>query len=228
MIIYEGLSLIDKKPIVVIMTGGKNGTSSNKKTGSMSQVYILRSDIPPVEAAKTGEDKAICGECPHRPSTGGSCYVNVGQGPRAVYQAYKKGSYTQEYPRIAGRGKSIRLGAYGDPGAVESWVWNALVREAKMWTGFTHQYNEELKDKCMASADSREEALSFQAKGWKTFRVKLPENELIPGEILCLNETAGIQCRDCGLCNGRGKKNIAINIHGLEHKIKKFKLWSIQ
>jgi hypothetical protein len=79
----------------------------------------------------------------------------------------------------------------------------------------------------MASADSEYEAAGFQNVGWKTFRVKSPEDALMDGEILCLNETNGIQCKVCGVCDGQ-KINVAINVHGLSHKINKFKNWSTQ
>ena len=61
-IIYKGPSLIDGKPIVVIATF----TNRNTKTGQVVQTYILREDINPLEASKTGADYSICGNCPMR------------------------------------------------------------------------------------------------------------------------------------------------------------------
>jgi len=226
-ILYEGPSLLDGKPIVALMVGEKR-KSRNIKTGAMAQVYILRSDIPPIEAAKSGEDASICGACPHRPSTGGSCYVNVGQGPRAIYEAYKKGRYGRVEARIAGFGLDIRLGAYGDVGAVNATIWHDLLMFANSWTGYTHQHqlSVDLKGINMASADSRDEAIALQAQGWKTFRIKTPEEPLIRKEILCLNEVTGVKCKDCGICDGR-TANVAVNIHGPVNKVNKFKLWTI-
>ena len=66
LIAYEGKSRIDGAPIVVILTA-LNG-SMNTKTGHMVQSYILRADIDPVKAAKTGLDASICGDCQHRPT----------------------------------------------------------------------------------------------------------------------------------------------------------------
>jgi hypothetical protein len=65
-ILYEGPSVIDGAPIVAIATGFKS-PSSNDKTGTMIQVWILRADIAPHEAQKTGADESICGDCPMRP-----------------------------------------------------------------------------------------------------------------------------------------------------------------
>ena len=56
-ILYEGPSLIDHKPIVMIALLG----SKNIKTGNMMQTYIIRSDIDPRLANKTGEDKSLIG-----------------------------------------------------------------------------------------------------------------------------------------------------------------------
>lgn len=226
-ILYEGPSQLDGEPIVVIMT--KGGKSKNEKTGAMAQVYILRSDMPPLEATKSGSDVSICGNCPHRPISGGSCYVNVAQGPRAVYDAYKRGVYTHQWSWMQFRGITIRLGAYGDPSAVNVNLWKNLTDMAKSWTGYTHQalQHPEYQHLIQASADTEQEALELQRLGWKTFRVKRPEDPLMPGELMCPNVTHGIKCESCNLCNGR-KANIAIDVHGLSHKITKFKQWSMQ
>ena len=61
-VIYEGASLLDGKPIMVVALL----KSSNGKTGNMVQTYIMRSDMNPMEASKMGEDFSICGNCPHK------------------------------------------------------------------------------------------------------------------------------------------------------------------
>ena len=53
----------------------------------------------------------------------------------------------------------------------------------------------------------------YQALGAKTFRVALPDDSLYDNEIECLADSKGIQCIDCGLCDGQSK-NIAIVVHG--------------
>ena len=81
-IAYRGPSLIDGSPIVVVVVTAK---SSNRKTGSMVQTYILRADQNPVAAVKSGADVSICGDCKHRgdKGQGRSCYVNLGHGARS-------------------------------------------------------------------------------------------------------------------------------------------------
>ena len=61
-IIYNGPSLLDGKPIVAIATY----SDRNSKTGKVLQTYIIRSDISPLNASKSGEDFSICGDCKFR------------------------------------------------------------------------------------------------------------------------------------------------------------------
>lgn len=85
-VLYEGPSVLDNSPIVVIATLN----TSNVKTGNMVQTWILRADMNPLDASKQGLDHAICGRCPHRRNLGGACYVTLHQAPRAIYEAYKR------------------------------------------------------------------------------------------------------------------------------------------
>ena len=62
-IIYRGASMIDGSPIVVVAIA----KSGNRKTGNMVQTYILNDNGKnPLENSKSGDDFAICGNCPHR------------------------------------------------------------------------------------------------------------------------------------------------------------------
>jgi hypothetical protein len=98
-IIYKGPSRIDGAPIVVLATY----SNRNTKTGAVVQTYILREDINPLEASKTGADASICGTCPLRgtptsdparkQAVGRRCYVNLGQGVLIVWRAYVNGVY---------------------------------------------------------------------------------------------------------------------------------------
>ena len=94
-IAYQGPSMIDGRPIVVIVN--KIDGSDNEKTGAdLVQSFIIRADVAPTDALKTGADASICGQCVHRPilakQTGQApCYVNVGRSVRSVYEAYRRG-----------------------------------------------------------------------------------------------------------------------------------------
>lgn len=227
-VLWRGPSLLDGAPIVVIATG-LNQASSNRKTGGMVQTYILREDIEPTAAVKTGADVSICGDCPHRgdgTGKGRTCYVNVGQGPLGVWRAYKRGVYpSAESSQLrvdSGRGKLVRLGTYGDPAAVPAGIWNALIADAVGHTGYTHQWRRTpaLRTLCMASADSEADAREAQAAGWRTFRVALPcDAPRLESEAICpASAEAGkkltcAQCMACAGANGR-RGSIVIQAHG--------------
>ena len=222
-IIYKGPSLLDDKPIVVVATYSKRNT----KTGHVVQTYILREDINPLEASKTGEDYSICGDCPMRgePTTdperkqakGRRCYVNLGQGVLITWRAYKRGVYSEGAPRDMGRGRFVRVGTYGDPAAVPSHVWDELLSEAETWTAYTHQ-KPWRPDIAMQSADDYHEAVLHWKAGRRTFRVIADLGHLDHNnEALCpASKEAGrrVQCTACKLCKG-GKlaKSIAIVEH---------------
>ena len=227
-ILWEGTSLYDGKPIVVIATLA----SGNIKTGDMLQTWILCQDVNPIEASRTGQDASICGTCPHmgKPvdkATGWaesrSCYVNLLHGPLGIWKAYRNGSYPKATPaqlEALATDRMIRVGSYGDPAAVPVSVWQALVRHAKGWTAYTHADKNPLPNMLMTSADTLGQAESAWERGERTFRVVSSVQELIKGkESLCpASEEAGRRstCESCRLCNGAlsKAKSIAIVAHG--------------
>jgi hypothetical protein len=253
-ILWQGASLIDGQPIVVIAVGLSNA-SSNRKTGAMLQTYILRADVDPNEAVRMGADASICGDCPHRGhlarlesgalrNAGRTCYVNVGQGPLSVWRAFKRGAYPAaiEYAGLyfarrengdacIGKGRTVRLGTYGDPAAVPAHVWERLVKHAAGRTGYTHQWRnvngrmpwahiQALRGLCMASVDSEADAKEAQSLGWRTFRVAMPGDlARLPVEAICpASAEAGkkLTCAQCLACNGaNGRRgSIVIQAHG--------------
>ena len=225
MLVWKGKSLIDGAPIVVLSVDD----STNRKTGGLVQLYILRDGVKPLDAIKAGQDVSICGQCPHRPALGGSCYVNVGHGPSATYRRYLNGNH-EAFDIEAFRGRKVRLGAYGDPAAVPTHVWDAICNVADSWTGYTHQWRQadpRLARYCMASADSEADRVEAKAAGWRTFRVRVPGAPKLEREAVCpASEEAGkkLQCADCMACGGNtGRRgDIVITVHGLSHKVVKF------
>jgi len=63
---WRGESPIDGAAIVMLATG-QTKPSDNTKTGPMVQTFIIRQDMKPIEAVKTGKDKSICDGCKFRP-----------------------------------------------------------------------------------------------------------------------------------------------------------------
>ena len=222
-IIYKGPSLLDGKPIVVIATY----SDRNSKTGKVLQTYIIRSDINPLEASKTGEDYSICGPCVMRgtptddpkrkQAKDRDCYVNLGQGVLIVYRAYVNGVYPTANPRDIGRGRFVRVGTYGDGSAAPQYVWDELLSEASDWTAYSHQSGWR-PDIAMQSVNSHTEAQMHWQAGRRTFRVIANLGELDrTSEALCpASKEAGrrVQCTACKLCKGSTlAKSIAIVQH---------------
>jgi hypothetical protein len=226
-VLYHGASILDGAPIVAIVTGTRK-SSANAKTGAMLQTWIMRADQAPTVALKSGADASICGQCPRRPKLGGDCYVNVARAPLAVWNAWQRGAYPVSRDHMAiGAGRNVRLGSYGDPAAVPAYVWQVLTMQAKMHTGYTHQWRTaapEYRALCMASVDSRAELNAARAAGWRAFRVRYATEPLAPRESVCpASEEAGkrLTCETCGACNGAqsGRHgSIAIVAHGVASK----------
>jgi hypothetical protein len=227
-ILYEGPSLMDGAPIVVIATGLAK-RSDNGKTGDMVQTWIIRADMSPADAIASRADSSICGTCIHR-GTGApgsrSCYVIIHQAPRSVYAAYKRGVYAKAKPSdiaAIGEGRMVRLGSYGDPAAAPIFMWQDLVSRAIGWTGYTHawQSRPDLAPLVMASADSVADLTQAHAAGFRTFRVAPVAGAAITGaEVSCpASEEAGrkTDCASCRACMGTSAKarvSIVIAAHG--------------
>ena len=220
--LWEGASLLTGEPIVVIVTMNGNNPKTDNDFKSMVQTWILCRDVAPNEAVKSGKDEDVCGSCIQRPSLGGACYVRTYQAPLSIWRAYKRGNYNNVINLESLRGAELRLGSYGDPSAVPYEVWENLIDKVqpRLMTGYTHQmshksFDKRMADICMISADTPNVALKAQSNGWRTFRMTSDSKQLLPNEIVCVNETEGTSCIDCGLCDGANDKpNIAILAHG--------------
>ena len=218
MILYEGPSQLTGDPIVLIATGA-NGTSLNHKTGPMVQTYILRRDLPPGDAIRSGQDNAICGECPLRGfvttiangeqvNRNRGCYVFVDQSIHTVWQAYRDGQYEPAHVDDLA-GEFIRFGSYGDPVAVPLAIWALLADVSSGWTGYTHQWrlpiSAEYRRFLMASVESDADAGLARTAGWRTFRVARAGEPLSPGEFQCpasAEENHRKTCSQCRACDG--------------------------
>ncbi len=233
-IAYEGPSEIDGAPIVVIINR-IDQDSENEKTGALVQSFIIRSDVAPTDALKTGDDASICGECQHRPKlaseTGAApCYVNVGRSVRSVYEAYRRGRYTKADAATIARalaGKIVRLGTYGDPAAAPVRMWEQITRYALGRRGYTHQWDRPGFDAAawgrlvMASADTIDEAAKANLLGMRVFRVSIGVDKQ-PGETICPASAEGGKkstCAKCTLCAGTSiqARDVVIADHATGH-----------
>lgn len=226
-ILWRGPSRLDGAPIVVIATGLAHA-SANGKTGDQVQVSYLRADLTPQAAVKLGADASICGQCEFRPilAEPGAprCYVNLGHGPRGVYAAFERGRYRDASadPGAVVQGRSVRLGAYGDPASAPYGLAWALSSAADSHTGFTHQWrtcDQRFARVCMASVSSAAEAAEAQAMGWRTFRVAASGSADLEGEAHCQasaergKRTTCAECRACGGTSAKARCDIVIWNH---------------
>ena len=220
-ILYDGPSLVDGRPIVVIATF----ETANPKTGPMIQTWILVRDLDPVQASVQGLDYSICANCALRWHHGGACYVILFQAPLAVWKSYQAGNYRDFDQAIDGpvfaRAK-LRMGAYGDPAAVPFKVWGPLLDLVRDHTGYPHQFSEPFYDPrfsqvCMISADTQAKADQAEAAGARYFRIATDQTqELSPDEMECPNRPTGEMCVECMQCSGSGKPgpDIVNRLHG--------------
>ncbi len=209
-LLYEGPSMIDGQPIVVVVTG-LTSRSANTKTGAMLQTWILRSDVHPV-VALDGEDRSVCGDCPHRRQADGkrSCYVRVGKAQAVVWHCHQRGGYARwDATTHSTTGRKIRIGAYGDPAAVPATVWLPLIAAAAGHTGYTHQWREPIgqwaKGILQASCDGMADYVEATTHGWGTFLVTPKGTTLPAGMAHCAaskERGAKTTCERCTLCAG--------------------------
>jgi len=111
--------------------------------------------------------------------------------------------------------RNFRAGAYGDPAFVPYAVWQALYGDDTEGTGYTHQWrtcDQRLSAYMMASVQNEAEAAEAVAMGWRYYRVDLDGVGALEGEVVCPEQSRGVQCDDCRLCGGNRKpaKNVVI------------------
>jgi hypothetical protein len=221
-VVWQGASPYDGAPIVAIVTL----KTSNRKTGQMAQLWILRADIAPTAAIRAGEDSSICGPCPLRGDGTGkarACYVVVAQAPTNVFKAFRAGRYPVATPEFVAnllRGRKIRLGAYGDPAMLPIDVVKALIATVKGWTGYSHQWptiSPEWAHIVMASADTVADRRAARALGYRSFYVVPANTDIaaIPHAVECMATRTRnpLQCAECLACSGtRGRAAVAVDI----------------
>jgi hypothetical protein len=199
----------------------------------MVQTWILREDIAPWQAIRTGDDSSICGDCPLRGivvdghNRRRSCYVSVFAAPTQVYNSYRAGKYDlyrerTHAPLFADR--HLRLGSYGDPAALPFHKIKRFVRHFAGHTGYCHQWRkleyQDWRALLMASVQTLGEAHEAHALGWRTFRIIAPDetpNRTLREAWCPASAERGhrLTCEQCGLCKGApAPRNVAIVGHG--------------
>lgn len=223
-ILWEGPSLSDGAPIVVIATGFTE-SSANSKTGNMIQTWIMRQDVKPNEAFKNGLGRSVCGDCTHAGYNNGTCYVIWYQGPLSVWNCYKRGNYepiNNDWHLF--NDVALRIGSAGDGAMVPADVWTEPLLRCRKHTAYTHQWRQEwaqhFKGIAQASCDGFTDYLEATAAGWKTFLVTPRGSDDPMGSVHCAaSEEKGYKtnCFTCSLCDG-SSANVVIYAHGRSKK----------
>lgn len=209
--------------------------SSNIKTGDMIQIWILDNTRHPVESRRDKHDAVNqCKGCPL--ASGNGCYVNT----NPLSALYRKHKSDNPYPplelgskefRKFFAGKRVRFGAYGNPTMIPLPLTMSIAALATKWTGYFHDWHmmptedaQSYGKYFMASCESTNYK-DAQAIGLRTFTTVPVDAEQAPdgSGIECLADSHGMQCTECGLCDGtnrRGGKlpNVWIKVHGYQTK----------
>ena len=160
----------------------------------------------------------------------------MSQAPTIIYKAYQRGLYREATPDDAaqyGRGRALRIGAYGDSAALPIGVVEPIADAADTVTNYTHSgcYDmtraKQLAQFTMLSADNLKQAKRYWKTGARTFRVSSDwelvdgvrrVNDIAPDESQCPKTISKrVTCETCGVCDGlkRGIKNsIVAPSHG--------------
>lgn len=224
LVLYEGPSSLTGQPVVTLLSGIRD-PSRNRATGPVLQTYFLKAEESPTQAYYRGDNRAVCGSCPHLIFK--TCYVNWWQAAQALWDRWTRGevdTYTGFHARFL-KGRVHRWGAAGDPAAVPLELTQKFHRLAGPgnWLSYTHQWAEfpELRDYCMASVDSLAEFHRARELGWKTFRtLRDVDDPLEPDEFRCPKAPEAGSRLTCDLCRACGggtrdqKVTPAVIMHG--------------
>jgi len=221
--IYEGPSMLDGSEVIALASG-LTKDSDNVKTAAMLQVDIIPKNVHPSQSQKTGEDYAVCGDCPQRPINGGGCYVVTAQSQGMKWKSFQRGNVPYITPTRVGEicnfnNLPVRLGSFGDPSAIPYQVIKELLTAANTGhTGYTHQwqhpnFDPRIFDYCMASVDhinTVEKLRKLYPANVRYYRMADNITTVSAEEIICpsdpnklnIDGTRTVTCNKCRLCNG--------------------------
>jgi len=216
----------ETKKIAVIAT---TGTTNRKisRDGRASQVWIIDRSTRCGDSRQSGRDaKTVCKGCPLASNKG--CYVNA-RTVTGVQKAYWAGNRpsakSSDYSALFS-GRYVRLGAYGNPSLLPLHKLEKVVKTAKSWTGYFHDWHLMRPERArkygrflMASCEPSN-ADKAKKLGLRTFTTRKAGDQLPPDELWCPSDR-GVTCDQCRLCAGTSKagaKNIAIAVHGYQEK----------
>jgi hypothetical protein len=215
----RGFILHETKKIVCICTT----ITKNPKTGKMLQIWFLEKNVSPLDSVKSGSDaKTVCKGCIF--ASGNGCYVNAGQAPQRIWEAYHRGIYeflpVKEYSKVFSDRK-VRFGAYGNPSLLPISLVKRISEVSSGWTGYFHDWQDMQPGKAKQYADFLMVSTETEKSRRKAERMKLRYFHVSPvrprNTRECLATSKGLTCEECLLCVGNSKpkqKSIWIDPHG--------------
>ena len=221
------------------------GTTSNRKIArkgekilqsyhfDMEQVYFIANGGKGITLKDGFLQPSLtennCGACPLR---FGGCYTfkfSQAMGHKKMIESIIKEYSTLDFPKLDDNLKQkistmlflttkqyIRFGTYGCPTNLPIDLVKDLCKNAKTWSGYTHEWHDtnkaEYLNYFMASAHSNDSLFASELAnkfGFRTFETDSTNGIYCPSN-------KGVNCSDCGLCSGtlgKGKTNIVIDTH---------------
>jgi hypothetical protein len=209
-VLHRGISPGTGHPYAVIATL----ESRNRKTGNMVTVWIVRSDVNPIEDRAQARIDGVHSTCFRCPLFFAGCYVEVEYAPLNIWKAFDAGRYeeydSEKHDKML-RSRTMRWGGYGDPVLVPIDKMERLCEIVVGWTGYTHQWDQPeyqcYRSLLMASVHSIAQRDRAWALGWRTFRDydSLKAEPATRGECGCPgSDEQGnrLQCITCMICDG--------------------------
>lgn len=221
------------------------GTTSNKKIAmpkeKIVQTYHFSREQYEVAQGQTSmreffsHDGKVCFDCPFAVSNGAklsACYTHKMMQYSGFLSSLRSIGKLHEsfediphmdakiHMQIVGlcEDKYVRFGTYGEPSLMPVELVGNIIKGAKSWTGYTHQWSKkpEYAPYFMASTHTEDEERIASLIGYRSFVASpIPIAKLISCPA---SEEMGFKsnCSKCGLCSGtmgKGSKSVII----LEH-----------
>ena len=212
-----------------------NYDSRNSKTGNVYQLSFIPVDMFTDTGFDKSSDDAVCPtDCFFKDSN--ACYVNLAYAPRAIVQSIKAGNYQPKLNYQMLSKNILRLGSYGDCSCLPYEFIEKIIKSCKQgYLNYTHGWKScdpRFANIAMASVETIEDKELANSMGYRTFRVRPIDGEILNDELLCPYEKNNfITCSMCMKCNGnngKSKKNIVVTVHGTAHKIKSYEHFNLK
>ena len=216
--------LMDGRKVMVIAKNKGNG-----KLGPMIQLCFLDVDVKPSEVKADEPNAQGCSEV-QGCGAFHACYVQAFPlhmwALDRAWNDYTSGNMPSInlgtfLAYVASCGTPVRFGEFGDPSSVPFEFLEEIASKSSGWTGYTHGWkhcDQRLRYLCMASVESESDYRLAKSMGWNVFWINgTPDKH--EKRMTCLEVSKGIQCADCRLCSGSGRKfDIVIPGHGQRSK----------